>query len=364
MRYLDEFRDPKIAKKIVEEIHTATTKDWGIMEVCGGQTHSIMKHGIDQLIPKQIELVHGPGCPVCVTPLEKIDKALAIASRDDVIFTSFGDMLRVPGSKKDLFMVKSEGGDVRIVYSPLDALKIAKENPNKKVVFFAVGFETTAPLTAMAAWQAKEQGINNFSLLVSHVLVPPAIIALQSSTENRVNGYLAAGHVCAVMGLEEYYPLAEKYKLPIVATGFEPVDILEGILMVVKQLESGKYEVENQYARVVNSEGDRPAMDIINKVFQVSDQKWRGIGLIPNSGLTLTDEMSLYDSEKVFDIADIKVDEPKECISGVILQGLKKPNQCPEFGKKCTPKNPLGATMVSSEGACAAYYAYHRRENV
>ena len=362
MKYLDEFRNPVLAKKIVDEIYSVTTKNWVIMEVCGGQTHSIMRNGIDQLIPKSIELVHGPGCPVCVTPLEKIDKALAIASRDDVIFTSFGDMLRVPGSKKDLFMVKSEGGDVRIVYSPLDALKIAKDNPHKKIIFFAVGFETTAPLTAMAVWQAKEQGIDNFSLLVSHVLVPPAIIALQSSPHNRVNGYLAAGHVCAVMGLNEYYPLAEKYKLPIVATGFEPVDILEGILMVVKQLENGQHTVENQYARVVDREGNRFAMDVINKVFTTSDQKWRGIGVIPQSGLVLRDEMHDYDAEKIFDINDIIVDEPKECISGTILQGLKKPHECAEFGKKCTPKNPLGATMVSSEGTCAAYYAYHQRE--
>lgn len=364
MKYLDEFRNPKIARKIVDEIHSVTTKEWVIMEVCGGQTHSIMKNGIDQILPKSIELVHGPGCPVCVTPLEKIDKALAIASLDDVIFTSFGDMLRVPGSKKDLFIVKSEGGDVRIVYSPLDALKIAKENRDKKVVFFAVGFETTAPLTAMAVWQAKEQGINNFSLLVSHVLVPPAITALESSPKNRVNGYLAAGHVCTVMGLNEYYPLAKEYKLPIVATGFEPVDILEGILMVVKQLEDGRYEVENQYSRVVKRDGNIPAMEIINKVFQISDQKWRGLGVIPISGLILKDEMDAYNAEKIFDINDIVVDEPKECISGVILQGLKKPHECPAFGNKCTPKNPLGATMVSSEGACAAYYAYHRREKL
>ncbi len=364
MKYLDEFRNPETAKKIVDEIHAVTTKDWVIMEICGGQTHSIMKNGIDQIIPKSIELVHGPGCPVCVTPLEKIDKALAIAARDDVIFTSFGDMLRVPGSKKDLFMVKSEGGDVRIVYSPLDALKIAKENPHKKVVFFAVGFETTAPLTAMAVWQAKVQGINNFSLLVSHVLVPPAMIALLSSPNNRVNGYLAAGHVCTVMGLEEYYPLAKKYKLPIVAAGFEPVDILEGILMVVKQLEDRRHEVENQYARVVKREGNIPAMEIIKKVFKISDQKWRGIGEISNSGLTLRDEMSSFNAENIFEIKNIIVDEPKECISGTILQGLKKPYQCPEFGKRCTPKTPLGATMVSSEGACAAYYAYHTQENM
>ena len=363
MKYLDEFRNPVLAKKIVDEIHSVTRKNWVIMEVCGGQTHSIMKNGIDQLIPKSIELVHGPGCPVCVTPLEKIDKALAIASNDDVIFTSFGDMLRVPGSKKDLFMVKSEGGDVRIVYSPLDALKIAKDNPHKKIVFFAVGFETTAPLTAMAVWQAKEQGINNFSLLVSHVLVPPAINALQSSPHNRVDGYLAAGHVCTVKGLTEYYPIAEKFKLPIVVTGFEPVDILEGILMIVKQLEKGQYAVENQYARVVNQEGNQFAMDVINKVFTTTDQKWRGLGVIPQGGLVLRDDMQAYDAEKIFDIHDIIVEEPKDCISGIILQGLKKPHECPEFGTKCTPKTPLGATMVSSEGTCAAYYRYHQREN-
>jgi hydrogenase expression/formation protein HypD len=364
MKYLDEFRDPDIARKIVSEIHSVTKQNWTIMEICGGQTHSIMKHGIDQLIPDKIELVHGPGCPVCVTPLEKIDKAIIIASRDDVIFTSFGDMLRVPGSKKDLFKVKSEGGDVRMVYSPLDALQIARDNPDKKVVFFAVGFETTVPLTAMAVYQAKEQNIKNFSLLVSHVLVPPAITALQSSPQNRVQGFLAAGHVCTVMGLKEYEPLSEKYNIPIVATGFEPVDILEGILMVVRQLEEGRAEVENQYTRVVKREGNRPAMDVIAKVFDISDQKWRGIGTIPESGMVLKPEMDAWNAEKIFDIEEIEVDEPEECISGVILQGLKKPHECPAFGTKCTPSNPLGATMVSSEGACAAYYNYHRRSEV
>lgn len=362
MKYLDEFRDPVIAKKILAEIKAVTTKNWVIMEVCGGQTHSIIRNGIDQLLPNEIELVHGPGCPVCVTPLEKIDKALAIASKDDVIFTSFGDMLRVPGSKKDLFMVKSEGGDVRFVYSPLDALQIAKDNPDKKVVFFAVGFETTIPLTAMAVYQAKMQKINNFSLLVSHVLVPPAISALQKSPQNRVNGYLAAGHVCTVMGLEEYEELSDEYNIPIVATGFEPVDILEGILMVVRQLEEGRAEVENQYDRVVKREGNRPAMDIINQVFERSDQKWRGIGTITGSGMVLKKEYDNHNAEKIFEIEDIEVDEPKECISGIILQGLKKPNQCPEFGKRCTPQSPLGATMVSSEGACAAYYKYSKLE--
>lgn len=360
MKYLDEFRDPKLAQKILGQIEKITTKNWVIMEVCGGQTHSIIRNGIDQLLPDKIELVHGPGCPVCVTPLEKIDQALAIAERNDVIFTSFGDMLRVPGSKKDLFMVKSRGGDIRMVYSPLDALEIARKNPDKKVVFFAVGFETTIPLTAMTVYQARLQNINNFSLLVSHVLVPPAIRALQNSPDNRVNGYLAAGHVCAVMGLEQYEPLAEKFKLPIVVTGFEPVDILEGIYLVVKQLEESRHQVENQYARVVNREGNRPAMEIIKNVFEVCDQKWRGIGTIEHSGMRLKPELDQWNADKIFDIEEINVDEPAECISGIILQGIKKPNQCPAFGTKCTPHNPLGATMVSSEGACAAYYAYHR----
>jgi len=278
MKYLDEYRNPEIVKKLLDELNRITTKNWVIMEICGGQTHSIMKNGIDQLLPDKIELVHGPGCPVCVTPLEQIDKALAIAAREDVIFTSFGDMLRVPGSKKDLFMVKSAGGDVRIVYSPLDAVKLARENPDKKVVFFAVGFETTAPNNAMAVWQAHKEGLSNFSILVSHVLVPPAMEALLSSEQNRVQGYLAAGHVCAVMGWNEYIPIAEKYKVPIVVTGFEPIDIIEGILVTVRQLEAGEHRVENQYARVVKREGNRPAQDLINKVFQVTDRKWRGIG--------------------------------------------------------------------------------------
>ncbi len=323
----------------------------------------IIRNGIDQLLPKMIELVHGPGCPVCVTPLEMIDKALAIASLPDVIFTSFGDMLRVPGSRKDLFMVKSEGGDVRMVYSPLDAVRIARENPDKQVVFFAVGFETTAPLTAMAVWQAHEQQIDNFSMLVSHVLVPPAMTALLSSAENRVQAFLAAGHVCTVMGWDEYVPIAQQFKVPIVVTGFEPVDILEGILMAVRQLESGRAEVENQYARVVKREGNRPALGIIQKVFRVIDRKWRGIGEFPQSGFALRPEFEKYDAEKRFAMEDIAVEEPPECISGLILQGLKKPYECSEFGKRCTPQNPLGATMVSSEGACAAYYAYHRRQN-
>ncbi|UCE23772.1 MAG: hydrogenase formation protein HypD [Candidatus Zixiibacteriota bacterium] len=361
MKYLEEFRDPVMAQKLLAGIATTTTRKWVIMEVCGGQTHAIIKNGIDQLLPRQIELVHGPGCPVCVTPLEMIDKALAIASRPEVIFTSFGDMLRVPGSKQDLFMVKSGGGDVRMVYSPLDALKIARENPDRQVVFFGVGFETTAPLTAMTVWQAYQQKIDNFSMLVSHVLVPPAMTALLSSPENRVQAFLAAGHVCTVMGWEEYVPIAEKYKVPIVVTGFEPVDILEGIFMAVQQLEQGRAEVENQYTRVVKREGNRPAQELISKVFQTTDRKWRGIGSFPQSGFALSPEFEKYDADKRFDLGDIRVEEPPECISGLILQGLKKPHECEEFGKRCTPQSPLGATMVSSEGACAAYYNYHRR---
>ena len=363
MKYIDEYRNPALAKRILTEIKSVTIKDWVIMEVCGGQTHALIKNGIDQLLPDKIDLVHGPGCPVCVTPLELIDKALKIASVPDVIFTSFGDMLRVPGSKKDLFIIKSEGGDVRIVYSPLDALELAREYPDKKVVFFGVGFETTAPLTAMAVHQARIEGLNNFYLLASHVLVPPAISALLGSPNNRVQAYLAAGHVCTVMGWEQYIPISENFKVPIVVTGFEPVDLLEGILMVVKQLESGKHEVENQYARVVKREGNRPAQELINRVFMISDRKWRGIGTIPRSGLSLRPEYSAHDAEIAFGLDDISVEEPPECISGLVLQGLKKPYECKAFGLKCTPQTPLGATMVSSEGACAAYYAYGKYNN-
>ncbi len=360
MKYLDEFRDPEIAKQILSEIHKTVTKPWVIMEICGGQTHSIIRNGIDQVLPEEIELVHGPGCPVCVTPLEIIDKAIAIAGKPNVIFTSFGDMLRVPGSKKDLFMVKSEGGDVRTVYSPLEALTIAKANPDKEVVFFAVGFETTAPGNAMAIHQAAMEGIKNFSELVSHVLVPPAMEALLSSPENRVQGYLAAGHVCTIMGWEEYDPIAEKYKVPIVPTGFEPVDVLEGILLVVKQLEEGRHEVENQYLRSVKREGNPVAQNLISEIYEVTDRKWRGIGEIPMSGFVIREKYKLFDAEDKFSVGDIHADEPELCISGVILQGLKKPHECPAFGKECTPTTPLGATMVSSEGACAAYYKYQR----
>jgi hydrogenase expression/formation protein HypD len=364
MKYLDEYRNPEIARRLVNEIRAITKHPWVIMEICGGQTHSIIKHGIDQIIPREIELVHGPGCPVCVTPLEQIDKAIAIASRPDVLFASFGDMLRVPGSDKDLFMVKSEGGDIRVVYSPLDAVKLARENPAKKVVFFAIGFETTAPNNAMAVWQAHREGLENFSILVSHVLVPPAMKALLSSSHNRVQGYLAAGHVCAVMGWEEYEPIAAQYHIPIVVTGFEPIDILEGIFMVVQQLEGGAARVENQYARVVRREGNRPAQALIQRVFEIANRKWRGIGEIPASGLRLRSEFRAYDAETIFDMRDIQVQEPVECISGLVLQGLRKPKDCAAFAKKCSPQTPLGATMVSSEGACAAYYAYSRHQVV
>lgn len=358
MKYLDEYRDPKLARQLSEQIHAITTRKHVLMEVCGGQTHAIVKFGIDDFLPDDIELVHGPGCPVCVTPLELIDQAIAIASRKDVIFTSFGDMLRVPGSDRDLFAVKADGGDVRIIYSPLDALKIAKDNKEKEVVFFAVGFETTAPANAMAVYQAKAQGITNFSILVSHVLVPPAIEAILSSENNRVQGFLAAGHVCAVMGYTEYYPIAKKYQVPLVVTGFEPLDILQGIYMCVKQLEEGRYEVENQYVRSVLEEGNQPAQTMLQHVFEIGTRKWRGIGDIPRSGFQLRDEYRVYDAEEKFQVSHIHAEESGDCISGLVLQGVKKPFECPAFGTQCTPENPLGATMVSSEGACAAYYRY------
>lgn len=360
MKYLDEYRNGEIAAKLVERIRRAQTKPWVIMEVCGGQTHSIVKNGIDHLLPKGIELVHGPGCPVCVTPLEMIDKAHAIARRPGVIFCSFGDMLRVPGSDGDLFTIKSNGGDVRVVYSPIDCLKIARANPEKQVVFFAIGFETTAPANAMLAWQARQMGLGNVSLLVSHVLVPPAIEAILSSPENRVQGFLAPGHVCAVVGYREYEPLAARFHVPMVVTGFEPLDILEGVLMVVEQLESGRGEVENQYSRVLARGGNTPAQDIIAKVFEVSDRKWRGVGTIPHSGFQLRREFRDLDAERRFSVRAIDTKEPEICIAGQILQGIKKPHDCPAFGTQCTPQHPLGATMVSAEGACAAYYAYGR----
>ena len=361
MKYLDEYRDAKTAQQFVREIHRLTTRPWSVMEVCGGQTHAIVKFGIDELLPKQIALIHGPGCPVCVTPLEIIDQALEIAARPEVIFTSFGDMLRVPGSTTDLLAVKAKGGDVRIVYSPLDAVKLAEQNAAREVVFFAVGFETTAPATAMAVFQAAQKGLNNFSMLISHVLVPPAMEALLSSPNCRVQGFLAAGHVCTVMGFEEYPPIAAKYHVPIVVTGFEPLDILQGVLMVVQQLESGRAEVENQYTRSVRREGNRPAQELLRKVFKVVPRKWRGVGEIPQSGLGMNDAYAAFDAEKKFGLAGHRVEEPTEYLSGLVLQGQIRPHECPAFGTKCTPDHPLGATLVSSEGACAAYYRYRRK---
>ena len=358
MRYLDEFRDADLVKKVLKQIHLKTTKEWVIMEICGGQTHSIMQHGIDQLLPEKIELVHGPGCPVCVTSLELIDKALAIASQQNVIFCSFGDMLRVPGSATDLFSIKAKGGDVRIVYSPLDAVRIARENPEKEVVFFAIGFETTAPVNAASLLYAQSLGLKNYSLLVSQVTVPAAMHAILSSPQNRVNGFLAAGHVCSVMGYHQYHAIAEKYQIPIVVTGFEPLDLLQGILMTVEQLEKGTHIVENGYSRVVTEAGNLTAQNMINQVFEICDRNWRGIGLIPKSGLRLRQQYSFYDAEKRFSVEEIKTQESAICQSGQILQGIRKPHQCPAFGKECTPQTPLGATMVSSEGACNAYYRY------
>jgi hydrogenase expression/formation protein HypD len=359
MRFVDEYRQKDAAAKYVELIARTTKRSWTIMEICGGQTHTIVRYGIEDLLPEAITLVHGPGCPVCVTPLEMIDKAIAIASRDDVIFASFGDMLRVPGSQKDLLSVKAAGGDVRIVYSPLDALKIAQQNPSKRVVFFAVGFETTAPANALSVKQAKVLGVRNYSILCSHVLVPPAVEAILSSPACRVQAFLAAGHVCTVMGVNEYPPLAERYRVPIVVTGFEPVDILQGVYMAVKQLEEGRIDVENQYARAVRREGNVPAQELMREVFEITDRHWRGIGEIPKSGLRLRPEFFGHDAEKLFpDIAAIRVEESPLCIAGLVLQGIKKPFECPAFKTLCSPEHPLGAPMVSTEGACAAYFHY------
>lgn len=360
MKYLDEYRDAALARQLAAQIRRVTTRPWSIMEICGGQTHAIVRFGIDELLPPQITMIHGPGCPVCVTPMELIDQAIDIASRPEVIFCSFGDMLRVPGSDRDLLSVKAAGGDVRIVYSPLDAVKLARENPERQVVFFAVGFETTAPANAMAVHQARQAGLTNFSLLVSHVLVPPAMEAILSSPLCRVQGFLAAGHVCTVMGFWEYPPIAAKYHVPIVVTGFEPLDILQGILMCVQQLETGRSEVENAYARSVRREGNQPAQQLIREVFRVIPRKWRGVGEIPRSGLGLSEAYAAFDAEQRFGVAHHRVEEPAECISGLVLQGVKKPPECPAFGTRCTPEHPLGATMVSSEGACAAYYRYRR----
>ncbi|HSR35762.1 MAG TPA: hydrogenase formation protein HypD [Desulfurivibrionaceae bacterium] len=341
-------------------MHHTVTRPWTVMEICGGHTHAIMRYGLDQLLPQELELVHGPGCPVCVTPVELIDKAVAIAARPEVIFTSFGDMLRVPGSRQDLQMARSNGADVRMVYSPLEAVALARQHPEREVVFFAVGFETTAPANAMAVLQAKREGLRNFSELVSQVLVPPAMRALLASPENRVQGYLAAGHVCTVMGFAEYETIAEEFRVPIVPVGFEPLDILEGLLLVVRQLEAGEHRVENQYRRSVTRNGNLAAQQAMAEIFRVAHRTWRGIGLLPQSGLVLRDEYAAFDAERKFAVQQIRAEESAQCISGLILQGRKKPGQCPAFGRECTPIHPLGATMVSSEGACAAYFKYQR----
>jgi hydrogenase expression/formation protein HypD len=358
MRFVDEYRDERLARALLDAIERDTTRPWTLMEICGGQTHTLLRSGIDRMLPAAITLVHGPGCPVCVTPLEQIDRALAIARRPEVTFTSFGDMLRVPGSTIDLLTVKSEGGDVRIVYSPLDAVRLASERPDRQVVFFAVGFETTAPANAMAVWQAARLGLENFSVLVSHVLVPPAMKAILGSPTNRVQGFLAAGHVCAVMGYREYEPIADKYRIPITVTGFEPLDLLQGIHLTVRALEAGRVGVENQYSRAVTRDGNVAAQRLVDEVFEVCDRKWRGIGAIPTSGLRLRPELERFDAERRFGVGEIAADESPLCIAGEILRGLAKPGACPAFGTRCTPDRPLGAPMVSSEGACAAYYRY------
>ncbi|MBI3670033.1 MAG: hydrogenase formation protein HypD [Acidobacteria bacterium] len=360
MRFIDEYRDQRIAQGLAAEIRQRVTRSWVLMEICGGQTHTLMRYGIDELLPPQVELVHGPGCPVCVTPLEMVDKAIEIASRPGVAFVSYGDMLRVPGSRSDLFHVKAGGGDVRVVYSPLDALKIARAHPERQVVFFGIGFETTAPANAMAVWHARREGLRNFSMLVSHVLVPPAIRLLLGSPHNRVQGFIAPGHVCTVMGYREYEALSYDFRVPIVVGGFEPLDLLEAIAMLVAQLEDGRAEAENQYVRSVTYPGNRSAQRIMEEVFEVGDRKWRGIGFIPHSGLRLRPEFAAHDAEKVFDLGALSAEEPVECISAQVLQGLRKPVDCPAFGRRCTPETPLGAPMVSAEGACAAYYQYRR----
>ena len=360
MRFVDEYRGEEEARQLFAALHRDARHPWNLMEVCGGQTHTLIRSGIDRMLPPAIGLVHGPGCPVCVTPLELIDRALAIARRPEVIFTSFGDMLRVPGSTTDLLAVKSAGGDVRMVYSPLDAVKLARKHPDREVVFFAVGFETTAPPNAMAVWQARELGLTNFSILTSHVLVPPAMEAILGSPDCRVQAFLAAGHVCAVMGYWEYEPIAAKYRVPIVVTGFEPLDLLQGIHMAVKALEEGRCGVGNQYARAVTRDGLKPAQQLVGQVFEVCDRKWRGIGTIPLSGLRLREAFLAYDAERKFAVSGIAAEESPLCIAGEVLQGIKKPHECPAFGKECTPERPLGAPMVSSEGACSAYHRYGR----
>lgn len=358
MKYLTEYRDAEVVREYLDELHKITTRPWTIMEICGGQTHSLVKNGIIGLLPGNITMVHGPGCPVCVTPLHLIDKAVYLAEQKNVILCSYGDMLRVPGSKKSLLEAKAKGADVRILYSPLEAVKLARENPGKEVVFFAVGFETTAPANALSILHAHREGLENYSILTSHVLVPPAIEALANDSTNIVQGFLAAGHVCTIMGISEYFPLSVKYKLPIVVTGFEPVDLLQGIVMLIRQLEKGEYKLENQYSRVVKAEGNPDAINVIEAVFEICDREWRGIGEIPSSGYEVKKELQAYDANKKFNIPVEKAAESTECIAGEILRGIKKPRQCPRFGNKCTPLNPLGAPMVSSEGACAAYYHF------
>ncbi len=360
MKYLDEYRDARIARALAAEIQRRSSRPWVLMEICGGQTHTLMRYGIDELLRGSVELVHGPGCPVCVTPLELIDRAINLARRPEVTLVSYGDMLRVPGSETDLFHVKAEGGDVRIVYSPTDAVNLAHTLPNRKVVFFAIGFETTAPAHAMAVLQAERLGLNNFTLLVSHVLVPPAIRLLLGSPKNRVQGFIAPGHVCTVVGCRDYEDLVREFRVPMVVGGFEPVDLLEAIRMLVIQLEEGRVELENQYVRSVQYEGNLPAQAAVARVFEAADRKWRGIGSIPQSGLFLKPNFAAFDAERLFDLADICAQEPPECISAEVLLGHKKPTDCTAFGTRCTPAKPLGAPMVSSEGACAAYYQYKR----
>lgn len=358
MKYISEYRDPELVKQYLAEIHRVTTRPWTIMEVCGGQTHSLVKHGIIRMLPKEITMVHGPGCPVCVTPLNLIDKAVHLAIEKNVILCSFGDMLRVPGSKMSLLEAKARGADIRILYSPLEAVKLAEQNPDREVVFFAVGFETTAPANALSVLHAKRAGLTNYSILASHVLVPPAIAAVMADDDVRIQGFLAAGHVCTIMGIHEYQPLVDQLKVPIVVTGFEPVDLLQGILMTVQQLEEGRHELENQYSRVVKPEGNPQAVAVIEQVFETEDREWRGIGTIPESGYEVKEELALFDANRKFAVNIPKAKESEDCIAGLVLKGIKKPHECPQFGKTCNPQNPLGAPMVSSEGACAAYYHF------
>jgi len=360
VKYVDEYRDERIVQSLSARIAQRVTRPWNVMEICGGQTHTIMRYGLDELLPAGVRLVHGPGCPVCVTPIETVDKAIEIASRPEMIFVSYGDMLRVPGSRLDLLRVKAAGGDVRIVYSPMDALKLARARGDRKVVFFGIGFETTAPANAMAVWQAHREKLENFSMLASHVLVPPALRLLLGAPHNQVQGLIAPGHVCTVTGYREYEALSREFGIPIVVGGFEPADLLDAIGMLLAQLEEGRAQVENQYVRSVSREGNLPAQRLVNTVFEVADRKWRGIGVIPQSGLRFRPEFAQYDAELVFGVSNVVAEEPTECISAEVLQGLKRPTDCPVFAAGCTPERPMGALMVSAEGACAAYYRYRR----